>query len=102
MFNFVESKCYDCGKKFLMSISEKEVFGNGYCQSCMDETVRHIRFKVVSGFYNLPEITQEIANDIVEKELKFLDLNANKLVDSEIKKFERRRSPRIIVNEVVK
>ena len=81
MPNAVEIICNSCKKKYLISADELMYFGYGECKDCMNPTVRHIRNKIVMGFYDLPEITYAIAN---------------KLVESEVLK-ERRRFPRIEV-----
>ena len=67
--NFVETKCKSCKQKMLMSYDEKRQFGYGYCWKCIDPKVRHIRAKIVLGFYDIDSITTEIANKLVEREL---------------------------------
>ena len=84
MFNWTEQKCLSCKEKFLMSICEKEQFGQGWCEKCINPMVQHIRAKIVMGFYDMGSITVE---------------TANKLVDSEMKKMERRRHRRIYFNQ---
>ena len=87
MFNFVSSNCYECKREFLMSISEKSIFGYGYCDRCLDPRVKHIRAKIVMGYYDIDTINAEIVNKFVEKELL---------------KSERRRYPRVVYKEKVK
>ena len=70
-----------------MSISEKNIFGYGYCDKCMDPQIRHIRAKIVYGFYDIDTVNAEIVNAFVEKELL---------------KTERRRYPRVVYKEKVK
>lgn len=82
MFNWTEQKCFTCKQLFLMSICEKEQFGFGYCQTCIDPNVRHIRAKIVMGYYDIGSITAEVAD---------------KLVESELKKMERRKHRRVVV-----
>jgi len=69
MFNWIESKCLDCKEPFLMSIDEKKVFAKSWCHKCIDPKVKHIRAKIIMGYYDIDNITAEIANKIVEKEL---------------------------------
>ena len=78
--NWTEEKCLSCKKPFLMSFDEKRQFAKGWCPKCIDPRVRHIRAKIVMGFYDIESITIE---------------TASKLVESELKKLERRRYPRV-------
>ena len=84
MFNWTEEKCFTCKKPFLMSIDEKEVFAFGYCQTCIDPRVKHIRAKIVMGFYDIDTINAEIVNKFVEKQVNLM---------------ERRKYPRIEVKD---
>lgn len=70
MFNWITAKCYDCKKEFLMSIDEKQMFGYGYCHICMNPKVRHIRAKIVMGFYDIDTVNAEVVNRFIEKELQ--------------------------------
>ena len=69
MFNWTEAKCKSCKETFLMSIDEKQIFAMGWCHKCIDPKVRHIRAKIVMGFYDIDTINAEIVNKFVEKEL---------------------------------
>ena len=66
--NIIETKCVKCKEDFLMSIDELRVFGNGICPRCIDPVVRHIRDKIVYGFYDIPSVKEEtiikLVNDV--------------------------------------
>lgn len=80
MFNWTEEICCKCKEPFLMSICEKEVFENGVCSNCIDPFIRYIRNKVVMGYYDLPEVVNATVDSVL------------------IKEFERRKYPRIVVD----
>lgn len=73
--NGVKIKCCKCKQEFMISSDELMIFENGICHKCIDPRVRHIRNKIVYGFYDLPEITDEIVAKLVDKEFSN---NANK------------------------
>ena len=70
MFNWVESKCLSCKEPFLMSLDEKQIFGKGWCHKCIDPRKRHLRAKIVMGFFDIDTVNAEIVNKFIEKELK--------------------------------
>ena len=82
--NWTEEKCLDCKQPFLMSFDEKKQFAKGWCSKCISPQVRHIRAKIVMGFYDIESIDIETANKLVEKDLKTM---------------ERRHYPREVINE---
>lgn len=68
--NFTQVPCSKCGKLAIVSYDELMIFEAAVCQDCDNQTAKFIRHKIVYGFYDMPEIDKQIAEAILEKELK--------------------------------
>ena len=68
MPNYVEIECSKCNKKMLISRDELLIFEKGICNDCDTQTAKFIRHKIVYGYYELPEIKQQVIDRLIEKE----------------------------------
>ena len=80
MFNFTE-QIGRCGHKVLVSHDELQIIGVPPCLDCDNQTAKFIRHKAVYGFYDIPGVTDQIVEAIMNKE------------------FERREFPRLVLKK---
>lgn len=80
--NFSTKNCWKCGKETLISHDEWIIFKKAVCIDCDNPTKKFIRHKIVYKFYEIPEVTDQIIESIIEKEFKMIkglrNVNENK------------------------
>lgn len=67
MSNVVHTKCLKCGRDCLGSLEEVEIFKGTVCQDCDTKYCLYIRQKAVMGYYDLPEVKDEIVEKIMRE-----------------------------------